>query len=266
MAEGSDPTTPAPVADAEPPARPGVGVTGLTAIEPEPGGGATDDDGGGEPDRPPTRRGRNTYDRLVAAATEVFNAKPYADARITEITALAGVATGSFYTYFESKDALFRIVARAALDDMLHAPRPDPANITGDPVRDIAYASRQYFHACHRHRLIAQSIEQLTVGDPDVRGSRRDTLLQGAKRAERWIVRLQEAGVCDPAIDPWYTGLALQAMNVSLAYDQLVQKEAGQADALIESLVDAVTPVWARAVGLGGWLHTGPDGASARPQ
>lgn len=265
MAEGSDPTTPAPVADATPPVRPGAGVAGLTAIEPEPGDGATADDGG-EPDRPLTRRGRNTYDRLVAAATEVFNAKPYADARITEITALAGVATGSFYTYFESKDALFRIVARAALDDMLHAPRPDPGNIAGDPVRDIAYASRQYFRACHRHRLIAQSIEQLTVGDPDVRGSRRDTLLQGAKRAERWIVRLQDAGVCDPAIDPWYTGLALQAMNVSLAYDQLVHKEADQADALIESLVDAVTPVWARAVGLEDWLHTGPGGAAARPQ
>jgi AcrR family transcriptional regulator len=235
-------------------------VAGLTAVDPDEGiePPAHGDGGDGEPDRPLTRRGRNTYDRLVAAATEVFKAKPYAEARITEITALAGVATGSFYTYFESKDALFRIVARAALDDMLHAPRPDPGNIAGDPVRDIAYASRQYFHACHRHRLIAQSIEQLTVADPDVRGSRRDTLLQGAKRAERWIRRLQNAGICDPDIDAWYTGLALQAMNVSLAYDQLVHKEADQADALIDALVDAVTPVWARAVGLDDWLRTDP--------
>jgi AcrR family transcriptional regulator len=251
VAQGNDRTTPAM-------------VTGLTGIEPlgDDGEGEGDlaDDGSG--DRPLTRRGRNTYDRLVAAATEVFNAKPYADARITEITALAGVATGSFYTYFESKDALFRIVARAALDDMLHAPRPDPGNTAGDPVRDVAFASRQYFHACYRHRLIAQSIEQLTVADPDVRGSRRDTLLQGAKRAERWIVRLQEAGICDPTIDPWYTGLALQAMNVSVAYDQLVHKEVDEGDALIDSLVDAVTPVWARAVGLEDWLVAGRSGAS----
>lgn len=213
---------------------------------------------GGEhlaPDRPLTRRGRNTYDRLVAAATEVFNAKPYTDARITEITALAGVATGSFYTYFESKEALFRIVARAALDDMLHAPRVDPDNPDGNPVRDIAHASREYFLACHRHRLIAQSIEQLTVGDPDVRGSRRDTLLQGAKRAERWIRRLQDAGLCDASLDPWFTGLALQAMNVSLAYDQLVHKNTeANVDVQIDALVAAVTPIWARAVGLDAWL------------
>jgi AcrR family transcriptional regulator len=261
VAQGNDRNTPASVAGVGPPehliGNGPLPVAGLTAVDlddaHEAGDGA-----GGERERPLTRRGRNTYDRLVAAATEVFNAEPYADARITEITALAGVATGSFYTYFESKDALFRIVAKAALDDMLHAPRPDPGNIAGDPVRDIAYASRQYFHACHRHRLIAQSIEQLTVADPDVRGSRRDTLLQGAKRAERWIRRLQDAGVCDPHIDAWYTGLALQAMNVSLAYDQLVHKEAGQADALIDALVDAVTPVWARAVGLEDWLSTDP--------
>jgi AcrR family transcriptional regulator len=275
VAEASDRPGPAasPGASAVPVAEPGDAADGVEGAQPlgvsgpvvpalgeafaaeadEPGEGS---DGDGEgPERPLTRRGRNTYDRLVAAATDVFNQKPYVEARITEITALAGVATGSFYTYFESKEALFRIVAHAALDDMLRSPRRDPENPGDDPVRDIAYASREYFRACHRHRLIAQSIEQLTQGDADVRGSRRDTLLQGAKRAERWIVRLQDAGLCDPGLDPWYTGLALQAMNVSLAYDQLVHKDAhDQAAAQIEALVAAVTPIWARAVGLDGWL------------
>ena len=253
-----DPEVPGATGVGGPADRPdGVGVPHLgAALMPDPDEPAEGLDGDEDgPDRPLTRRGRNTYDRLVAAATDVFNQKPYVEARITEITALAGVATGSFYTYFESKEALFRIVARAALDDMLHSPRPDPENDDSDPVRDIAYASREYFRACHRHRLIAQSIEQLTQGDADVRGSRRDTLLQGAKRAERWIVRLQDAGICPRTVDPWYTGLALQAMNVSLAYDQLVHKDAqDHAEAQIEALVAAVTPIWARSVGLDPWL------------
>jgi hypothetical protein len=53
--------------------------------------------------------------------------------------------------------------------------------------------------------------------------------------------------VCSPHIDPWYTALALQAMNVSVAYDQLVHRD--EADD-IDAFVAAVTPIWARAVGL----------------
>jgi AcrR family transcriptional regulator len=204
-----------------------------------------------EPTRPLTPRGRNTHDRLVTAAGEVFAQKRYDEARITEITARAGVATGSFYTYFASKEALFRVVAERALDDMFRAPRKDPDNADGNPVRDIAYASRSYFEACQRHRLIAQSIELVRGGDEQVRRNRRDTLLRSAKRIERWIRRLQETGICDARIDPWYTALALQAMNVNVAYDQLVHRDDFEK---VDALVDAVTPIWARAVGLEAWL------------
>jgi len=198
-----------------------------------------------------TQRGRDTQDRLVAAATEVFAQKRYDEARITEITARAGVATGSFYTYYPSKEALFRVVAQGALEEMFRAPRTDPDNHDGNPVRDIAYASREYFLACRRHRRIAQSIELVRAGDDQIRRNRRDTLLRSAKRIERWIRRLQQTGICDSRIDPWYTALALQAMNVNIAYDQLVHRDDFEK---IDALVDAVTPIWARAVGLEAWL------------
>ncbi|MGH9229259.1 MAG: TetR/AcrR family transcriptional regulator, partial [Acidimicrobiales bacterium] len=191
-----------------------------------------------------TRRGLNTRNRLVEAAGEVFNSKPYTETRITDITARAGVSTGSFYTYFESKEALFRVVAQQALDEMLAAPRRDPHNTEGNPVRDIAYASRRYFHTCRERRVIAQSIELLRSSDTQIRMRRRETLLRGVKRAERWIRRFQDLGTCDANIDPWYTALALQAMNVNLAYDQLVHRD--DVDD-IEALVAAVTPIWARA-------------------
>jgi AcrR family transcriptional regulator len=194
-----------------------------------------------------TRRGQNTRNKLVAAAWAVFGEKPYQSARITEIAARAGVSTGSFYSYFPSKEALFRVVADRALAEMFEAPRRDPDNVDGDPVRDIAYASRQYFLACRNHRVIAQSIEQLRSTDDEIRLSRRGTLVKAAKRSERWVRRLQDEGVCDPTIDPWLTALALQSMNVNLAYDQLVHRDAALD---IDALVAAVTPIWARAVGL----------------
>lgn len=204
-----------------------------------------------EGDRPLTRRGRDTQARLIAAAHELFNQTPYHETRVVDITKRAGVSAGSFYTYFDSKEALFRIVAYDVLRAMYSAPRRDPDNTENNPVRDIAYASRRYFLVCREHRMIAQSVEQLRVVDAQVRSSRRETLLHGVKRTAWWIERLQDKGICDSTIDPWYTGMALMSMNVSLAYDQLVHRSSPDD---IEALVTAVTPIWARAVGLDEWL------------
>jgi AcrR family transcriptional regulator len=209
-----------------------------------------------EPDRAAERtlvgRGPSTRDRLVEVAWDVFSEKPYRHVRIAEIAARAGVSTGSFYSYFDSKEALFRVVAAAALEELFSYARVDPENDDQNPVRDLAYGIRQFFLTCVRNRTIALSIEQVRLVDDDVRLNRRGTLMQGAKRLERWVRNFQEQGVCDPDIDPWFTALALQSMTVNLAYDQLVFRDRPQD---IDPLVAAVTPVWARAVGLERWLY-----------
>jgi len=199
-----------------------------------------------------TGRGPSTRDRLVEEAWEVFSEKPYRHVRIAEIAARVGVSTGSFYSYFDSKEALFRVVASAALDQLFSYDRVDPDNYEQNPVRDLAYGMRQFFLACVRNRTIAVSIEQVRLIDNDVRLNRRGTLMRGAKRIERWIRVFQEQGVCNPDIDPWFTALALQSMTVNLAYDQLVFRDRPQD---IDPLVAAVTPIWARAVGLEQWLY-----------
>ena len=61
---------------------------------------------------PRTERGRRTQRALLDAAAAEFGEKGFHDSSIVSITARAGVALGSFYTYFESKDALFRALVR----------------------------------------------------------------------------------------------------------------------------------------------------------
>ena len=202
-------------------------------------------------ERRATRRGRDTQRRLIAAAHELFDTTPFHETRIADIARRAGVSAGSFYTYFASKEALFQIVAQHVLEEMFSAPRRDPDNEDGNPVRDIAYASRSYFEVCLKHRVVAQSIERLRTVDPRIGASRRNALSRGVKRTARWVRRLQDEGLCDPELDPWYTALVLQSMNVSVAYDQLVHREEPDD---IDALVAAVTPIWARAVGLDAWL------------
>ena len=194
-----------------------------------------------------TPRGQRTRGRLVAAARQVFQEVPFAEARITDITARAGVASGTFYTYFDSKEDLFREVAAEVLAEMLAAPRRDPDNVERDLIRDIAYATREYFLTCLRNAGVARSIEQLTLRDRGIADARHGTLFAGVKRNERWIRRLQDRGICDTDIDPWTTAMVLQTMTVRVAYDHLLLP--GH-EAEVEDLVEAVTRVWARTVGL----------------
>jgi AcrR family transcriptional regulator len=57
---------------------------------------------------PKTDRGRRTQRRILDAAEFEFGARGFHDASIVSITTKAGVAQGTFYIYFDSKELLYR--------------------------------------------------------------------------------------------------------------------------------------------------------------
>lgn len=57
---------------------------------------------------PKTRRGRKTREKLLQAAEIEFGERGFHDAAISGITQRAGVALGTFYVYFDSKEEVFR--------------------------------------------------------------------------------------------------------------------------------------------------------------
>jgi AcrR family transcriptional regulator len=61
---------------------------------------------------PRTERGRRTQRAILDAAAAEFGEKGFHDSSIVSITIRAGVALGSFYTYFESKEALFKALVQ----------------------------------------------------------------------------------------------------------------------------------------------------------
>ena len=61
---------------------------------------------------PKTERGRRTRNKLLEAAETEFGEKGYYEAGISGITHRAGVALGTFYTYFDSKEEIFRALVR----------------------------------------------------------------------------------------------------------------------------------------------------------
>lgn len=63
-------------------------------------------------------RGRQTRQDLLDAGRRVLPRRGFHDARVDDIVAEAGCSHGSFYRYFENKDALFQVLALEAGDAM----------------------------------------------------------------------------------------------------------------------------------------------------
>lgn len=57
---------------------------------------------------------RSTYERIMSSAAEEFLEKGFQKASLRNIVKRAGVTTGAFYGYFESKEALFNALAEPA--------------------------------------------------------------------------------------------------------------------------------------------------------
>lgn len=116
---------------------------------------------------PRTARGQKTLRRLIEAAAVEFGERGYHDAAITGITQRAGVALGSFYTYFESKEEVFRALVR----DMSHAVRQHVAEAVKDAPDRLA-AERlglaAFIAFVRKHRELYRIVEESQFVAPDV--------------------------------------------------------------------------------------------------
>ncbi len=82
---------------------------------------------------PPLPAG-NTRDRIVAAARHLFWDKGYAATGLAELLDRAAANSGSFYHFFESKDALLRTVLNLYLDQLEPEVVEPTWRATADPI------------------------------------------------------------------------------------------------------------------------------------
>ncbi len=91
------------------------------------------------PDQPPARRrsAQSTRDRIVRAAIDLFTTQGYHGTTTPQIAAVAGVAEGSIYRHFESKQGLLNELYRAALR-LLLAPTTAAVGSCRDRLEHVA--------------------------------------------------------------------------------------------------------------------------------
>ena len=114
---------------------------------------------------PRTDRGRRTLRKLLDAAAEEFGEKGFHEASVSSITRRAGVALGSFYTYFDSKDALFR----ALVGDMSEKVRTSARSALHEgmgPLEIERAALAAFLRFAAEHKEIYRIIDEAEFVDP----------------------------------------------------------------------------------------------------
>jgi AcrR family transcriptional regulator len=208
-----------------------------------------------EAELPTTERGRLMRARLLAAAREVFERDGFLDARVTDISAAAGVAHGSFYTYFRSKTEVFRALVTGTMDELYasmgdggDAPAGDPLgdDRPRDAVQRIDRANRRFVAMYRQNTALMALFEQVSTFDPEVRALRHAARERNVGRVRHSIERLQADGLVPAAVDAEYSAHALVAMVNGLVQYWLVIG----ADFDEERLLRTVTDLWTRSLGL----------------
>ena len=193
---------------------------------------------------PATPRGRRTRAALLTASRKVFDRDGYVNARVADITREAGVAQGSFYNYFTSKEDVFRALM-AELNQHVLA-------VTGHGSEDQSTVERVRVtieQFVREYRLAAgayAALDQAAAVEDGFRAITTRNRMVFVYRVERGIKRLQRSREADPHLDPHIAGGALVAMVHN--YVHTLWSHGEELDE--QTVVDTLTTIWARGIGV----------------
>lgn len=169
------------------------------------------------PKTPRTDRGRRTLRKLLDAAAAEFGEKGFYEASISSITQRAGMALGSFYTYFDSKEALFSALVSDMSANVMRAARGAIApDMSALDVEQAALGAFLRFAA--EHREIYRIIDEAEFVDPVAYRKHYETT------AQRIAGRLEsgsESGDLRPGLGELHAW-AIMGMNVFIGLRYVV--------------------------------------------
>jgi AcrR family transcriptional regulator len=193
-----------------------------------------------------TSRGQRTRQQLLDAARIVFARRGYLDAGIDDIVAEAGLARGSFYTYFPSKLDVFKVLAAEVGDAIAGSVTQELGERGLDPVAALDRSNRRYLDAYRRNAAIYGLIEQTAGIDPELRHLRQHYRDLHVRRVAARIRSWRRRGLAAADVDPATAAAALVSMTSNFCYWWLVVGE--QHDE--ETAARTLTALWAGSLGL----------------
>jgi len=164
---------------------------------------------------PRTARGEKTLRKILDAALAEFGTRGFSESSIVGITRRARVALGTFYTYFDSKDAVFAALVRdmsARVRDHV-APSLEGA---ADGLEAEGRALASYLDFVAGHKEVYRIIDEAEFVDPE--GFRRHYVTTAERIAGRLGAARDRGELRDPQtpIDDEVHAWAIMGMNVFL--------------------------------------------------
>ena len=114
---------------------------------------------------PRTARGERTLRKILDAARAEFGDRGFSDSTIVGITQRAGVALGTFYTYFDSKEAIFQEVVRDMSAQVRDRVAPEFKNAS-DAIDGERRALEAFLRFASEHRDVYRIIDEAEFVEP----------------------------------------------------------------------------------------------------
>ncbi len=210
-------------------------------IEPAPVSSATG--------RPLTKRGAATRRRILEAAEAVFAELGYHEASIVKITERAGVALGTFYLYFDSKQTVFEALVLDLNSRVRHS-----MTEAMQGARDRIEAERRGFEGFFRftaeHPALYRVVREAEIVSPRMMHLHYERIVEGYIAGLRVA---QRDGDVDEALDVEVTAWALMGIGEMIGMRYLLWEryaagtppteiEPGVVDALMLIIRNALAP------------------------
>ncbi len=169
---------------------------------------------------------KETKLKILRVAEEVFAEKGFHAAKMDDIAERAGVAKGTIYLYFKSKEQLFFQTLEFMIVGMIETVRNKTSTLS-DPLARLKEGINVYFNYITRHRqiffmLLNEEIASLGKGYSEKHKKKHIELY---RQSQEFIMRLMEecisAGYLKP-IDPVWLSSALSGLLQKMVVNSVV--------------------------------------------
>jgi AcrR family transcriptional regulator len=153
--------------------------------------------------RTTTERGRRTRRRLLDAAEQVFAENGYHDASIARIVERAGVAQGTFYIYFRSKQEIFEQLVGDLNTRLREAMSKGVAAGGGDRLDAERRGFAAFFRFAAEHPALYRVIREAEFVAPEAMHRHYERIVEGYVRGLTAAMANGEVELCDPTVLAW---------------------------------------------------------------
>ncbi len=202
--------------------------------------------GDGDGDGTMTGRGQATAAAFERAARKVIEDKGFLAATIADIAEEAGRSPGSFYNYYDSKEALLRSWA-TRFSDTASERSATAFDDSVDPQVALRAAVTAHWTTFSDHLAEMVGVSQMATLDDEFADHWRELRRRAIRGISAGIRSAQRDGYC-PGVDPDLAASAIVAMLMQFSFTWLAQGGDDDRRLTADEAIDTLTTLWYRSV------------------